>query len=155
MVEASPPPQQAETVAEAAVAVAEIQAERDVSIAQEQTRQTEIIAAASNAETDEDLAWLRGELDGLRGRCVTSEEGLLHLQAAVVTLSEQNQQMAEQLQLLTARAVIQEEANPLTPEPGSEPPANPEGGEDPEEAGIREPPQNPDQPVRKRERKWL
>ena len=67
----------AEAQADAAVAIAEAQAGAQVEIAQiDADRAAEV--ASINAETDaEDIAWLRGELDGLQARCATLEGGIV------------------------------------------------------------------------------
>lgn len=143
-------------MAAATVEVATIEAERDIALAQEVTKQVEIAADAAVTD-DEDMIWLRGELADLRARCETNAADLLQNQAAMQAMSEQNQQMAEQIAVLTAAAVIQREQNPSTPEPGSEPPNPPEGGEGAPggQGQVQEPPQNPEPPARRRERKWL
>lgn len=65
----TPPSQPAiAATADAAVEIAQIEADRDVQLA-ETHGETATTVAEIQADTDEDLVWLRGELAGLRASC--------------------------------------------------------------------------------------
>lgn len=138
--------------ADAAVEIATIEAERDVSIA-EIAADTQI--AAIDAATDqeaEDIAWLRGELDGLRARCETLEAGLSGL-------GDQNRELSAALAMLTETVATQAALLASQPAPDLilEPPSNPKPA--PVPAAILEPAANAgDRPApaeRIRTRRWL
>lgn len=151
----TPPPPSPEVVRAAGgtiVEVAEIEAARDVAIAEEGTEQARILAEAREAE---DVEWLRRQLDDLRARCETNAAELSAVRAALLTTQEQLRQTEEQVAVLTEAmtAAIQEEP---TPEPGSPPPPDEDQGARGEaEQGERTPPENPVPPVPKRKRVWL
>jgi hypothetical protein len=102
-----------EAAADAAVQVAQIQADRDVAIAevvaetdQAATAARVEIAAVEAEQEDEDVAWLRGELSGLRVRCETAEAGLSGV------MQQQNEMQA---QLTTLAAMMTAYVETLTP----------------------------------------
>lgn len=150
----TPPPEPPAPDGETLVRVAEIEAERDIAIAQTNVEQTQILADAARAQEDEDLTWLRGELDGLRGRCETSEAELSSLRTTILAMQEMQSQMAEQMQTLIAAVAQSPPPAPPTPEPGS--PPNPS---DADGDGLATPPQDPPtppaEPAKKRQRVWL
>jgi hypothetical protein len=107
------PAEQAETVAEAAVEIAHVEAERDVQLAEISAgAATEI--AATEAEHDEDVEWLRSELAGLHTRCATAEAASSALESRLTEMENRQTSMQEQL---TALALIH---NPPAPETLSE-----------------------------------
>ena len=154
----TPPPQPSPEVVAAAgetiVEVAQIEAARDVAIAEEGTEQTRIMAEAREAE---DVEWLRQQLAGLQARCETNAAELSNVRAALLTTQEQLQQTVEQVAVLTEAMTVAIQAE-QTPEPGS-PPLPPEdaSADGPEEAaqGERTPPENPERPVPRRKKVWL
>lgn len=87
-------------MAGAAVAVAEIQADRDVAIAEIQAETT--VAVIEAGTDDEDVQWLRDELATLQARCATLEGASSSQEAAIVALSAQVGEMASGLAILIA-----------------------------------------------------
>lgn len=97
---------------EAAVAVAEIQADRDVAIA-EIHAETNVAAIEAEADADdEDVVWLRNELAGLRGQCETNAGELSVLRDAFQSLETQ---MASLTETVVAQAAILSLLNPPPP----------------------------------------
>lgn len=101
-----------EAAGEAAVEIAQINADRDVAIAAEQTAQTEAVASTTVAVAeieadaeDEDVAWLRNELGGLRAQCETARDGLSVLRELVTAQGLQIAEMAGLLAGLTAATI--------------------------------------------------
>jgi hypothetical protein len=154
-----PPPTLASVDGETIVAVAEIEAARDVAIAGQHTEQTQIMADAVSAEEQEDIAWLKETLADLRGLCETNAGELSNLRTALLTTQDQLQQTAEQVAALTAAAITQAENNPppLTPEPVSPPPdpSNEDGDAPATPTGEQDPPTGNAPPAGKRRRVWL
>jgi hypothetical protein len=143
-------------VSEAAVAVAEIQAERDVAIAEIQAEvASEAIEAQSNDEAD--IAWLRGELDGLRARCEMNEGALSAGDATMAAMLERLTMLEEQL--ISQAAILTLLTPPLPSEPETEPGTEAEPKSEAEGApGDQEPvpeaaPPAKNQAVRKR--RWM
>ena len=157
----TPPPQPSPEVVAAAgetiVEVAQIEAARDVAIAEEGTEQTRIMAEAREAREAEDVEWLRQQLAGLQAQCETNAAELSNVRAALLTTQEQLQQTVEQVAVLTEAMTVAIQAE-QTPEPGS-PPLPPEdaSADGPEEAaqGERTPPVNPERLVPRRKKVWL
>lgn len=126
--EVLPSEQSVEAVSDAAVEIATIEAGRDVTIAEIQADTAET-AIEADARDDEELTWLRAELDGLRELCVTNAESLSRvsgenetLRADLTTLTET---VGQQAAILLTMQPLQQ-----TPEPPSSPeaaPAEPEG----------------------------
>jgi hypothetical protein len=86
---------------DAAVAVAHVQADRDVAIAEINAETTALVVAAADAETQEDVEWLRGELDGLQNSLATQGGELSSLRQMVETLASQIAETAAAMVLLT------------------------------------------------------
>ena len=155
----TPPPQPAAPLVDGQtiIAVAEIEAQRDIAIAEQHTEQTQIIADASETD-DEDVVWLRGELADLRAQCETNAGELSNQRAAMLSMQEVIQTIADQVTVLTAAAVLNNPQDPSTPEPDLPNPPNPSGedGADPGiQNGEQRPPENPVPHAPKRQRKWL
>jgi len=150
------PPQQTEPLAEAAVEVAQIEANRDIAIAQQHTEQTRIVAEANDAETEEDIAWLRAELDARRAHCERNENEIQNLRAALLTTQDQVTQLAEQMAMLTGLVMADKPPPPQsTPEPSPNP-NPPDADQDGQgKTGEQSPPENPSQESGRRKRKWL
>ena len=145
VVEQTPPPESVEAAGEAAVAIAEIQADRDIEIAQINADTTEaVIEAAAEAE-DEDIAWLKAELADLRARCETSEAASSNALAMVGEVRQEVASLTETVATQAAALIL------LSPPPPSEPPP-PEGGEPPPEPPAP-PPEEGGNTIRKR--RWM
>lgn len=87
-----PPSEEATAAAgEAAVDIATVEAERDIAVAKIQAETTvAVIEAQAEAADDEDVQWLRAQLESLQARCAAAEDGLSRLDLTVATLAEQN-----------------------------------------------------------------
>ena len=145
----APSPEEMETVADAAVEIAEVNAERDVALA-ELSADTTVAVAEIEAVDDEELAWLRNELNNLSTACVTNADTLSALTTRCEALEQQNQQMME---TLTAQAAILTLLNP--PPPLEEPRADQteEQNADADALAVPETAATGDRTVRKR--RWL
>ncbi len=110
--EVTPPPAAVEAAADASVAIAQIDADRSVAVTQIDADRSVEIARIEAESEDEDIKWLRGELDGLRAQCETLREGL-----SAATLA----QNATQEQVTSLTAMLAEHLNTLTP-PAHSPP---------------------------------
>lgn len=86
--------------AEAAVEIAQIAADRDVAIAEINAETTETVVEAQTAD-DEDVAWLRAELDGLRTSYETNAARLSDAEMQIANLTETVTAQAVALSLLT------------------------------------------------------
>lgn len=122
-------------LAEGAVEIAQIEAERDVTIA---TIQAEVTETAIEAGSEEDEAWLRSELDSLRQG---QEELRGNLSNQALALETMAQQMAELTGMVTTSLTppppLEPEAEPLAPTTPLEPEAVLENTE---EGGPRDAP---------------
>lgn len=151
----TPPPvpeASVETVAEAQVEIARIEAEAAITINADNNDTAETIADIT-ATDDEDVAWLRGELGGLRASLVTHEDTISSVSLMMASLAEQNQQQAEQMALMAEQlAALSPPENPETP-----PPPSPETAEsEVTSASPADPPAPATEPaIRRRERRWL
>lgn len=128
-----------ETLAEAAVEIAEIQADRDVQV------------AAIEADNDEDMLWLRNELAASGQRHAQHETALAAHQEAIDRLESILAETREALAILisqpTQPPLSPAEANPTPPdEPADGPRANPEESL---------PPPAPEAASRARQRVWI
>lgn len=138
----TPPPEPPDpAIAGAAVEIAEIQAARDVTIA-------EIEADADDAETEEYIAWLRNELAGLQEARAHHAEQLTALELTVTAMAEQLLTMATALSILSLPSP---ETPPLTAE---EPPSAKEAGLKAENADPA-PEAPPVEGPARRTRRWL
>jgi hypothetical protein len=127
-----------EVQAEAAVEIAQIQADRDVAVAE--------IAADALAQ-EEDEAWLRDQFGMLSARLADQAESLSNLQAATESLASLILTQTEALANLTGLLTPQ----PLSEtEPLAEPMAEPSSGE---EDGPRESPATTAEPDAKPKRR--
>lgn len=144
-----PPSEEATAAAgQAAVDIATVEADRDIAVAEIQAEVTAaVIEAQAEAVDDEDVQWLRAQLESLQARCAAAEDGLSRVDLTVATLAEQNAEMRGLLTGLIA-------ASPPPPPPPSETipetldaPAN--VAADPGEAETRPAARPP------RERRWL
>lgn len=138
-----------QVAATAAVEIAQINADRDVAIAAEQTAQAAahtgaIVAVAEvEAETDdEEVIWLKAELASLRVQCETNAGALSALQQVTQAQGQQIAELTGLLSSLTAPLIPpQLSANPNPAEPGAraaiEPEALPGVGVVPEAMTIR------------------
>lgn len=91
-----PPSEEATAAAgEAAVDIATVEADRDIAVAEIQAEVTAAVieAQAEAAADDEDVQWLRAQLESLQARCAAAEDGLSRLDLTVATLAEQNAEM--------------------------------------------------------------
>lgn len=148
----SVPEASVETIAEAQVEIARIEAEAAITINADNNDTAETIADIA-ATDDEDVAWLRGELDGLRASLVTHEDALSGVSLMMASLAEQNQLQAEQMVLMAEQlAALSPPETPETP-----PPPSPETAESEVTSASRADPPVPatEQTTRRRERKWL
>lgn len=145
VVEQTEAPESVAAVASASVEIAQIEAERAIAVA---TIEAETTAAVIEAQAeDEDVAWLREELDGLRGRCETSE-------AALSDTQRQCQEMAVQLASLTETVATQAAAILLlTPPPPSE--AEAAEAEAEAEAAAPAPPAEAEDNRALRRKRWM
>lgn len=89
--------------ADAAVEIAAIEADRDVTIATVNA-ETAIAVTEAAATEDEDMVWLNGELSGLSARLATLEGALSNQEATITTLLAQ---VAEMGAMVTALSLIQ------------------------------------------------
>lgn len=157
--EETPPPVVTEAVAEAAVEIAQIEADRDIALATIHTEsneaQTDAVLEQSAAETDEDVAWLKAELAYLRTQCETNGADLLSEREARTLLQ---QQMTIQGEQIAALLLLTPLPNLAENQPPAETPAS-DGAED----GPRENPapdsdpaeETPPAPADKRRRRFL
>lgn len=120
----APPSEQLEVAAdaqtaaaEAAVEIAQIAADRDVAIAEINAETTETVVEAQTAD-DEDVAWLRAELDALRTSYETNAARLSDAEMQIASLTETVTAQAAALALLTPPPLSAETS-------GAEPPAAP------------------------------
>jgi hypothetical protein len=134
VVEQTPPPESVEAAGEAAVAIAEIQANRDVEIAQINADTTEHVIEAEAASDDEDIQWLRGELADLRGLCEMNAGALSALQQSNETLNQQVASLTETVATQAAALILLTPPQP-SPEPGPEPEGAPAPPAPPPEEG--------------------
>jgi hypothetical protein len=114
VVVAEPPPEEPAVIAagEAAVKIAEIEAERDVKLAEISAEAAGEANAEAVEEFEEDVEWLRTELAGLRTLCETQRDGL---SSAMLMLT------AIQDQLRETQAALESHMNQSTP-PAHSPP---------------------------------
>ena len=123
----APPSEQLEVAAdaqtaaaEAAVEIAQIAADRDVAIAEINAETTETVMEAQTAD-DEDVAWLRAELDALRTSCETNAARLSDAEMQIASLTETVTAQAAALALLTPPPLSEEtppaEGEPAAPAP--------------------------------------
>jgi hypothetical protein len=124
----------AEAQAGAAVAIAEAQAGAAVEIARIDADRSVEVATIDADKDAEDIAWLRGELDGLRAQCVTLAEGLSSLESQTTAQSAQIAELTTTLAAL-AQSIPPPPSEPI-PEP--EPIVVPENAPDANPAGPRE-----------------
>lgn len=110
-----------EVVADAAVEVAQIQADRDVSIAEINAATTETII---QAQADEDDLWLRNELGTLSERLAATESLAATQSLEIAAMSGQIADMAATILVLTTPPSSSE----TVPETGPETGASPEEG---------------------------
>lgn len=147
--DASPPIAAVEATADAAVEVAQIQADRDVAIAETSAETAVELATISADQEDEDVTWLKGELDSLRARCETQEGNLSSVTQALTETQVQVSSLAEMLTL---------HLNTLTP-PAHSPPAAepiPEPSESAAEDGLKDGGELPQAETKpRRNRNWL
>src|SRR6185437_5650173 len=128
------------------------EADRDVAIVNRQAEAMETIAEAEAEDDEDDVEWLRNELDGLRERLATVEGALAEREVVQVALASQVTELTAALAALALQ----------TPPPPSEVETRAETLEQAEtlaendgEAGPRENPA-PDKPApRLRRRVWL
>jgi hypothetical protein len=108
---------QLETVSEAAVDIAEIEAERDVAIAEVQAETAETAIEAQAEQTEVMDAW-RSELETQRAALSACENRLMAMEQQIASLTETATAQASAIMLLT----------PVTPSEGEAPPEeNPDG----------------------------
>lgn len=124
VVQEAPPSEPVEAVAEASVEIAEIQAERDVAIAEIQAETTEAAIEAEAEANDEDVEWLRAELDGLRSSLAMHEAAssahdgrITELETQIASLTETVTAQAAAILLLTPQSPLPEETPPVTESP--------------------------------------
>lgn len=153
-----------EAAADGAVAIAEIEAARDVEITKIQTAsneaQTEAVLADAEAarqasEEEDDIAWLRDELDGLRMRCETHEAAYSSLEAQFTILAAQQ---AEMTAVMTRAALTNEPVPEQTPPADQTPPLDqspPPSPLDPPESPGGGDAGAPGEKVASRKRRWL
>lgn len=114
-----------EVVADAAVEVAQIQADRDVSIAEINAATTETII---QAQADEDDLWLRNELGTLSERLAATESLAATQSLEIAAMSGQIADMAATILVLTTPPSSSETVPETGPETGAETGASPEEG---------------------------
>jgi hypothetical protein len=108
----------AEANAEAAVAIAEAQEAGATERAQIAADAAVAVTEAAADATEDDVAWLRDELDGLRIQCATNAGALSGLEAQMVSLAAQMTEMAGALASLST-------PRPLSAEPPPQPVTEP------------------------------
>lgn len=136
-------------VADASVEIAQIEADAAITINADNNDTAETIAEIVATDED-DVAWLRGELDGLRASLVTHEDALSSVSLMMASLAEQNQQQAEQMALMAEQlAALSSPENPETPPPPSLETAESEA------TSANPAALAPEASTRRRERKWL
>src|SRR6185437_10482641 len=77
------------------------EADRDVAIVNRQAEAMETIAEAEAEDDEDDVEWLRNELDGLRERLATVEGALAEREVVQVALASQVTELAAALALQT------------------------------------------------------
>jgi hypothetical protein len=143
-----------ETATSAAVEIARIEADRDVSITDRQAGAAEAIAA-TDAENDEDVAWLRNELDGLRARLAIVEGASSSAEVSRLELSNRLDSLTE-TQAALALLIPPPPSQPATVETVETSPSDaPEGALVAAEPETVLPARPEPEPPRKRQRRWL
>ena len=133
-------------VADAAVEIARIEADRDITIAAIGAETAAVAIEAAADENDEDVEWLRSELGGLRLSCETLAAELADLQVERARTAEA---LASLDRMLTAALA--------TAEPIPSPPSKPDPGPADPAASERAdgPPESPEAPPPARKRRWM